>query len=287
MRVVLKMMQTNKNQGIEIVRQMLINLFLLFGGIIMVTPFLWMAFASIKTEAEIILIPPTILPRSVTLQNFVSVFNEIPLARYFLNSCINTLGQTLPGIVLVSVTGYVLAKMNFVGKKVMLLIVLATMMVPFHIRLVPLYMMMVDFDWVDTYWAIIIPGIMGPFGVFLFRQSFLSMPTELIDSAKIEGCGAFRIFWSIALPLVRATIATFTIFAFMWNWTDFLWPLVVIHSELMKPLEVGLTRFMAARYSVYGKVMAGSFLSVLPVLAVFLVLQKQFIKGITLTGLKG
>ena len=252
----------------------------------MVGPFIWMALSSLKTEAEIILIPPTLFPRSFTFQNYVAVFKEIPLARYFLNSCINTLGQTVPGIVLVSLTGYVLAKMNFVGKKLILMVIVATMMVPFHIRLVPLYRMMVTFDWVDTYWAIIIPGIMGPFGVFLFRQSFLSMPNALIDSAKIEGCGAFRIYRSIALPLVKPTIAAFTIFAFMWNWTDFLWPLVIIYSDLMKPLEVGLTRFMAMRYSLYGKVMAGSLISVLPVLMVFLALQKQFITGITLTGLK-
>ena len=270
-----------------VTKEVLVNCFLLAGGILVVSPFLWMVLSSLKTEAEIILIPPTLFPRTVTFQNYIAVFRDVPLIRYFLNSCINTLGQTIPGIFCVSLTGYVLAKMHFVGKNVMLMVIIATLMVPFHIRLVPLYRMMVSFNWVDTYRAIIIPGLMGPFGVFLFRQSFLSMPNSLIDSAKIEGCRTVRIYWSIAMPLVKPTIAAFAIFSFMVNWNDFLWPLVIIQTDLLKPLEVGLTRFMNLRFASYGKIMAGSFISVLPIIVVFISLQKQFIKGITLTGLKG
>lgn len=233
------------------------------------------------------MVPPTTIPHTFTIENYFAIFHEIPLLRYFLNSIIFTLGQLIPGVLCVSLTGYVLAKMRFVGRKVLLIIIISTMMVPLHTRLIPLYRVMLAFNWIDTYQAVIIPGIVGPFGVFIFRQSFLSTPDEMIDSAKIEGCGAFRIYWQIALQLIKATTEAYIIFSFLTNWTDFLWPLIVIHTELLKPLEVGLLRLMGMYYTHFGKVMAGCFFSILPVIIVYMFMQKQFVKGIALTGLKG
>lgn len=256
------------------------------GAIVMIAPFVWIVLTSLKIPSEAIVFPPTFIPDPFTMANYKEAFTMVPLARFFLNSIIYTTGMMIPSIFFCSLAGFTFAKLRFSGRGILFLLFITTMMVPMQVRLIPLYNLMVTLNWVDTYRSIIIPEIMGPFGVLLFRQSMLSIPNALIDAAKIDGCSMFRIYWNIALPQLKATIATFAIFSFMWSWNIFLWPLIIISKEELKPVEVGLTAFTAMNYTRWGVMAAGCFSATLPVIVFFLCMQKHFVKGVTLTGLK-
>ena len=160
-------------------------------------------------------------------------------------------------------------------------------MIPFQVKMLTLYEMMVDFGWVDTYWAIVMVGLMEPFGIFLFRQSILGIPDELLDAARMDGAGILRTYFSVVLPLIKPTLAAYSIFLFMWSWSDFLWPLIAINTETLKPLEVGILGFSDINNPEFVKMMAASTIAAIPVITFFLLMQRQFIRGVTLTGLKG
>jgi ABC-type glycerol-3-phosphate transport system permease component len=177
--------------------------------------------------------------------------------------------------------------MRFRGRNFFFAAIIVTMMIPFQIKMLTLYEMMVQFRWVDTYWAVVVVGLMEPFGIFLFRQSIAAIPDELLDAARMDGCGPFEIYRRVVLPLIKPTIAAYSIFLFMWAWSDFLWPLIVLNTEALKPIEVGILGFSDIHNPEFVKMMAASTVAVAPVIVFFLFMQRQFIAGVTMSGLKG
>lgn len=270
---------------------------LVVGAVAMVGPLVWMVLSSFKTNAdaerffttphELGAIVRALFPRPFTLDNYAAVFTERPMLRYFLNSALYTAGRMIPSLLLCSLAGFVFAKMRFPGRNVLFALVLVTLMVPLQVKILTLYELMVQVGWVDRYWAVIIVGLAEPFGIFLFRQTIAEIPDELLEAARLDGAGPLRIYWSVVLPLIRPTLAAFSIFLFMWSWSDFLWPLVVLNTEALKPVEVGILGFADVNNPDYVKMMAAATVAVAPVLAFFLLMQRQFIKGVTMSGLKG
>ena len=274
-----------------------IHLVLLLGGLLMVGPLVWMVLTSFKTTADaesffntprqLVAILKGLLPTPFTWENYAAVFTERPMGMYFLNSALYTLLKLVPGLFFCSLAGFLFAKMQFPGRDWLFAAIIITLMIPFQIKMLTLYEMMVDFGWVDTYWAIVMVGLMEPFGIFLFRQSILGIPDDLLDAARMDGAGTLRIYFKVILPLIKPTLAAYSIFLFMWSWSDFLWPLIALNTEALKPLEVGILGFSDINNPEFVKMMAASTVAALPVILFFLLMQRQFIKGVTLTGLKG
>ena len=273
------------------------HIVLLLGGIIMVGPLLWMVLTSLKTGAdaesffstphEIGAILSSLLPDPLTWENYRAVFSERPMLTYFANSAIYTVLRIIPSLFFCSLAGFVFAKMRFKGRELLFAAVIITMMVPFQVKMLTLYEMMVQFGWVDTYWAVVVVGLMEPFGIFLFRQSIAGIPDELLDASRMDGAGPFAIYRQVVLPLIKPTLAAYAIFMFMWAWSDFLWPLIVINTEVLKPIEVGILGFSDIHNPEFVKMMAASTVAVAPVILFFLFMQRQFIAGVTMSGLKG
>jgi ABC-type glycerol-3-phosphate transport system permease component len=208
------------------------------------------------------------------------------MGTYYFNSAVLTITRIIPSLFLCSLAGFVFSKMKFRGQKWLLSAIILTMMVPFQIKMLTLYEMMVKVGWVDTYWAVIVVGLMEPLGIFLFKQTIDSIPDSLLEAATMDGAKPLQTYFKIILPLIRPTLAAYSIFLFMWSWSDFLWPMIALSSEDMKPVEVGILGFSDINNPQYVKMMAASTIAILPVLIFFLIMQRQFIKGVTLSGLK-
>lgn len=277
--------------------RLLTHVILIGGAVLMVGPVVWMVLTSFKTQAEaeaffntphtLWAIVQGLLPDTFYLENYKNVFSERPMGAYFLNSALFTLLKMLPGLFFCSLAGFIFAKKQFPYREWIFGAIIVTMMIPFQIKMLTLYELMVDVGWVDTYWAIVMIGLMEPFGIFLFRQTIQGIPDELIEAARIDGANTLRTYVRVILPLIKPTLAAYSIFLFMWSWSDFLWPLIVLNTELLKPLEVGILGFSDINNPDYVKMMAASTVAVAPVIAFFLLMQRQFIKGVTMTGLKG
>ena len=263
----------------------------------MLGPIIWMVLTSFKSQAEAEsffntphtfgAIVSALFPEQFDWTNYRDVFNERPMGAYFLNSALYTLLKMIPGLFFCSMAGFIFAKRQFPAKEWIFGGIIVTMMIPFQIKMLTLYEMMVDFGWVDTYWAIVVVGLMEPFGIFLFRQIIVGIPDDLIDAARMDGANFFRTYGQVILPLIRPALAAYSIFLFMWSWSDFLWPLIVVDTETLKPLEVGILSFSDINNPEFVKMMAASTVAVAPVILFFLLMQRQFIKGVALTGLKG
>jgi multiple sugar transport system permease protein len=262
---------------------------LLFGGLtLMIGPFLWMLLGAFKPNRELITTTPTVLPQDWTLENFSSLFSRLDFATYFFNSTLIAVVVTLANLLFCSMAGYALAKVEFAGRRQVMWLVLATLMVPGSVTLVPLFVLMSKLGLVNSYAAVILPFAAGAFGVFLMRQFMLGVPNDLLDQARIDGAGEWRIFWQIVLPLVKPALATLGIFQFLASWNNFLWPLVALTDESKYTLPVALATFAIGQNKAdYGLLMAGSVALVAPVIVVFLLLQRHFTQSIAMTGLKG
>lgn len=264
-------------------------LFLIAGATVMLLPFAWMILSSFMTSQEIIARPLTWFPADPGLGAYHGLRDAIPLARMYLNSAIVTTLITL-GILLTStLAGYGFAKFHFPGRDVLFLIVLTTMMIPFFVVLIPIFYMISEFGWIDSYPGLIVPHIATAFGIFLMRQYMLSLPDEVLDAARVDGASELEIYWRIVLPLCTPAIGALTILAFVYHWNSFLWPLVVARSDSMWTMPVGLNslRVYASSAQVINMQMAGATMAVVPVIVVFLALQRYFVRGIALTGMKG
>ncbi len=254
---------------------------LLVGAVFMAAPFVLMLGTSLMTYAQTVAYPPEFWPSPLTLANFEKALGETPLLRYLGNSLVvaglTVVGQVLTG----SMAGFAFARLRFKGRNALFFAVLATMMVPVYVNLVPLYVMMASIGWVDTYQALILPGLTGAFGIFLFRQWFLNLPTELEDAARIDGCSPWDMYWRIAMPTAWPAIATLAIFEFLASWNTFLWPLVVTNSDALRTLPVGLAAFKSSMREAtdWGLLMAATTVAVVPALLVFLVGQRHFVRG--------
>lgn len=267
--------------------RILLILVLSLGAAFIILPFIWMVSTSFKIPSQTISYPPTLIPRPPTLEYYNRILTEVPFVRWFFNSAYISTTVTLFILLSSSLVGYVFAKFKFFGKNLFFLIILATMMIPLPVTMIPLYLIISKLGWVDSSLALIIPGLYNAFGIFLMRQFMFAIPRELGEAATIDGCSEFRIFWSVILPQCKSALAALGILVFMGKWNDFLWPLIVFQSEKKLTLPVGLAMFSAQEWwADYGLIMAGAAITVVPVLIVFLIFQRHFIQGIALTGMK-
>ncbi|MFD9700154.1 carbohydrate ABC transporter permease [Lentzea sp. NPDC059081] len=252
-----------------------------------VSPFAWMVLGSFKGEGEIRANPPTWLPTSPSLDNYTQLFSRLQFGTYFLNSAIVAVLVTVGNLVFCSMVGYALAKLEFRGKRVLFLVVMATLMIPGVVTFVPLYVLVVNAGLANSLPALILPFLVSPFGVFLMRQFISGLPSELLDAGRVDGAGEVRIFARIVLPLCGPALATLGILTFLGSWNNFLWPLVVAQQESEYTLPVALALYSTGQNSIqYGLLLAGATIVVVPVLLVFLVFQRRFIEGIATTGIK-
>jgi multiple sugar transport system permease protein len=259
------------------------------GLVVMAGPFVWMLLGSVKPEGELRRLPPTWLPQHVTLGNYRRLFAELDFPRFFVNSTLVALAVTVGNLVVCALLGYALAKMDFPGKRALFLLVLGMLMVPYVVLLVPQFVLISNMHLVNTYPGIILPilAVAMPFGVFLMRQYISGLPDELIDAARVDGAGEFRIFWAVIAPLTKPAQATLGILTFLGAWNNFLWPLVAAQTEDKYTLPVALALYSVGQNRTdYGLLLAGSVVVVLPVLLVFVALQRHFVQGIAMTGLK-
>jgi multiple sugar transport system permease protein len=257
------------------------------GLLAMSLPFLWMLVSSVKPEAEVRQIPPTWLPETFTLENYQTLFDRLSFPTYFFNSTLVAIVVTLGNVVFCSMLGYALAKLEFRGKRVIFALVLGMLMVPAIAILVPLFVLVSNLGLTNTYAGLILPYLAAPIGVFLMRQYFLGLPDELIQAARVDGASEFRIFWNVMLPLCGLALATLAILTFLGSWNNFIWPLVVAQTEDRYTLPVALALYSVGQNATqYGVLLAGAVAVVLPVIAIFLALQRYFVQGIAMTGIK-
>jgi multiple sugar transport system permease protein len=260
---------------------------LLVGLFLVVVPFLWMVVSSFKPEREVRAVPPTWWPETVTLDNYDRLFTQLDFPTYFINSVIVAVSVTVGNVVFCSMLGYALAKLSFPGKKVLFAIVLGTLMVPGVVTFIPLFVLTTKMGLSNTLIGMILPFLVAPFGVFLMRQYISALPDELIHAARIDGAGELRIFASVILPLCGPALATLGILTFLGSWNNFLWPLVVAQTEDKYTLPVALALYAVGQNATqYGLLLAGAVVVVLPVLALFLFLQRHIMQGIAMTGIK-
>jgi multiple sugar transport system permease protein len=257
------------------------------GGLLMIGPFVWMVLSSVKPEAEVRAIPPTWWPQTFTMDNYGQLFSRLDFPTYFLNSAIVAVVVTLGNVVFGSMLGYALAKLDFPGKRTVFSLVMLTLMVPGVVTFVPLFVLTTNIGLNNTLPGMFLPFVAGPFGVFLMRQFILGLPDELIAAARVDGAGELRIFFSVILPLCGPALATLAILTFLGSWNNFLWPLVVAQTEDKYTLPVALALYSVGQNSTqYGLLLAGAVVVVVPVVAVFLILQRYFVQGIAMTGIK-
>lgn len=252
-----------------------------------VGPFLWMLVSSLKPEPEIRRIPTTWIPETFTLANYRELFDRLDFPQFFANSATVAILVTAGNLFFCSLLGYALAKLRFPGRRALFLLVLGTLMVPGMVTFVPQFVLVSNMGLVNTYAGLVLPFLAGPFGVFLMRQYLLSIPDDLIEAARVDGAGEFRIFWRVVLPLCRPALATLGILTFLSSWNNFLWPLVVATTEQRYTLPVALALYSVGQNRIdFGLLFAGAVVVVLPAVLVFLVLQRHFLRGIATTGLK-
>ena len=256
--------------------------------VLLLFPFYWMVATSFKTEARVFAFPPEWVPNPPILDNYRYIFAELPFTRYVLNSLKVSLLWTLGVVLSSSLAAYAFARVRFRGRDTLFMITLAALMIPGQITMIPLYVVMARIGWVDPQLPLIVPAYFGSaFGIFLLRQYFLTIPQELNDAAKIDGCSHFGIYWRIMMPLSKAVLATLALLAFMGSWNDLLGPIIYLYREQLFTLPLALTRFRSQYFTQWANMMAGATVSLVPILVIFLFTQQYFVRGVVLSGLKG
>lgn len=249
-------------------------------------PFIWMILTSLKSEGDVIAFPPHLLPRHWTLAAYAQVWQRLPLLTFFRNTLLFAGGVTLISLTFDSLTAYALARLEFPGRTLVFVLILATLMIPAQVTMIPVFVIVFHLGWLNTFAGLILPRATNAFGIFMLRQFFLTVPRELDQAARIDGCGELRIYWRIILPLSTSALATLAVFHFMYNWNDLLWPLVMTTSTEMETLTVGLATLTGQHEYEYAVLMAGATLALAPLVLAFLSIQRYFIQGIALTGVK-
>jgi arabinosaccharide transport system permease protein len=267
----------------------IVYLGLLVFAVLVGAPFVYMITGSFKFNADIFSYPLTFIPRNPTLDNYARLLSgsEIPYVRQFANSLFVATTQTLLTLFVASTVGWGFAKYEFRGKRVLFGILLATLTFPFQLTLVPLFLMMVNIRWLDTYWAIIIPGAVSAFGAFFMRQSMLAVPNDLIDAARIDGASEWGIYWRVGLPLSSGALSVLSVLVFLGAWNDYLWPLIVLRSAEMFTYPVGLATLIGLYKIEYGMILAGAFIATLPILAIFIAGRNLLLNNLTVGAIKG
>jgi len=263
-------------------------LILLAGAVWMLLPLVWMLSASLMPLSEVIKVPPVwFAPAKYSFENYAEVWGRIGFSRFFFNSAFVALTITVMQLLTSSMAGFAFARYDFPGRTVIFIMILSTMMIPFQVIMIPLFIMMARLHMVNSYWGMIVPAIVTPFGIFMMRQFMLGIPSALLDAARMDGAPEPYIYGRIVLPLCKPAIAALTIFSFLGSWDNFLWPLIVINSKQLWTLPIAMSRFTEQYISQTHLQMAGASVMFVPVLIVFLLMQRNFIEGIAMTGIKG
>lgn len=257
------------------------------GGIVFLFPFVWMVSTSLTTTGELFKLPPQIIPNPIDGSAYERLFTQVPILRWVLNSIGVSLAVTFLQVLSSAMAAYAFTRLNFRGRSAIFVLFLATLMVPFQVMVVPLFIELRYLGMLDTYAGLIIPEMAMPFGVFLLRQAFLGLPRELEEAAFMDGAGHIRNFLTLVLPLSKPAIATVAVFSFMGSWNNFLWPLIIINSPDLMTLPLGLSSLSSRFVTDWNLVLAGATISVLPIVAVFLFAQRYVLQGVAMSGLKG
>ena len=255
-------------------------------ALVMVTPLAWMLVTSIETVAETRRFPPVIIPSGIHWQNYQSALTEAPFSRWFVNTMVVTVASVIGNLVFCSLAGYAFARLRFAGKNIAFFLILATLMIPFQVVMIPTFLIVRSAGLIDTLGALILPNLASAFGIFMMRQFFRTLPVELEEAARIDGASRLGVLVRIVLPLSAPALATLAVITFMWTWNDFLWPLITIYSEENLTLQLGLTQFQGAHQTNTALLMAANVMSMLPILLLFFVAQRWFVRGIATSGLK-
>lgn len=280
--------------------RLLLHAVLTAGALLMIVPFVWMILSSLKGHAEITAFPPTWLPENPRFANYPEALAFAPFGRYFVNSLVISIGHTVINLVVAAMAGYSLARLPFRGRTVIFLAILAAMMIPTYSKIVPQYLLAKNMPffggndflgrggqgWLDSYWALIIPGAVTPLAIFLFRQFYLALPQELEEAARLDGMGEFGIFAKIMTPLIKPAVATVALITFESSWNTFLWPLIVTTRDELRVIQVGLAAFQQTDATLWEYLMAGTTLATLPMIVLFLLTQRYFVQGLASTGIK-
>ena len=250
-------------------------------------PFIWMLVTSLKSPTEVFAYPPTWIPKDFQWSNYIEMWNKAPFGRYFMNSAIVAICVTIGQLTSCVLAAFAFARMDFKGKNTMFMIFLSTTMISSQVTLVPTYLVMRTLNWIDSYQALIVPFLANAFGVFMLRQSFRTIPKELEEAAKLDGCSRFRFLWQILIPLSKPILASQALFAFMGNWNSYQWPLIITNQDSMRTLQIGLRYFVSGEGSTqWGIYMAAALVVTLPVIVIYFLVQKTFVESMASTGLK-
>lgn len=263
------------------------HLVLLPIAFVMVVPLLWITVTSLQTLNETRHYPPTLIPTSLQFGNYTEVLRHTPFTRWFTNTLVVTLASVAGNLILCSLAGYAFARIRFFGRNIVFVLILATLMIPFQVTVIPTFLIVRQLGLIDTLGALILPNLAGAFGIFMLRQFFLTLPIELEEAARIDGASRLGVLFKIVLPLSGPALATLAVITFLWTWNDFFWPLITIYSANKMTLQLGLATFQGAHQTNTNLLMAANVMSVLPMLLLFFAAQRYFIRGIATTGLKG
>lgn len=260
---------------------------LVIGAALALLPMAWMVSASLMPAGEASTYPPRFLPREVTFEHYVALFTRLNLGRSLANSALIAVTVTTLSIVINAMAGYAFAKLRFRGRDGIFRVLAAGLVVPVQVTMLPLFLLMKQMGLINTYWGVVIPGLASIFGIFLIRQYAMSIPDDLLDAARVDGAGEMRIFWSIVMPTIVPILATLGIWTFLNSWNDFMWPLIVLSDERRYTLPVALANLVGEHVQDTELMMAGSVLTILPVMLVFLFLQRYYIQGVMVGSVKG
>ncbi len=276
------------NRLARIGNRALVYLILVAGAVFTLLPFIWIILTSFKTSAEIIRVPPTFLPEKWTIQSYITIFTDpkVPLAVFYLNSTFVTVMRVAITLFTSSLAGYIFCKYRFWGRNATFAIILAQMMIPFQVVMIPTYLILVKLGLINSLWGLIIPSMVDAFGIFMMRQFIETIPNEMIDSGRIDGASEFQIYWRLVLPQLGSGLAALGIFTFLAVWNDYLWPLIVITTAEKRTLPLLLNWYNTQHGTRYDLTMAASVLIMLPILVAYLIFQRWIVRGIAMTGFK-
>lgn len=277
----------NKKKNKMTVGNIVSKLLLAFLLFLVIYPFLWMIVTSFKAEADIVSFPPRLFSGTFSLDSYRDIWERIPFLLYYKNTIVFALAVTLISLSFDTMAGYAFARMRFKGKKVMFLLVMGTLMVPFQVIMVPLFVEVFKLGLINTYIGLILPRATNAFGIFMMRSFFVALPKGLEEAGRIDGAGEFKIFRKIMLPQCKAAVISLFIFHFMYQWNDLLYPLLMTTDDSKRTLPAGIASFMGTHVVEYGVIMAGACLSILPIAIAYFIAQKQFVQGIAMSGMKG
>lgn len=269
------------------VRHIPIYIMLLFIAMIVIVPILWMVLSSFKSQGKIISYPPTFFIEEVSFENFVRLARRLNIITYLKNSAIYAIGTAIPSVIINAMAGYAFARLEFKGKNILFVLTLATMMIPFQVIMIPLFLIVNNMGMYDNYLGLILPKLAAAVGIFMMRAVFSGIPKELEEAGRIDGVGEFGLFWKIMLPQCKATIFTLVILGINGAWNDLMWPLLITGDVKMRTLSNGLAMFVGTDTIEYGAAFAGAFVSILPMLLLYIFGQRYFVEGTVTSGMKG